>query len=105
MAATWANTSVRHGTQSGWRLHFTLKERPCDPCYNAKATYDRERKTKTYFVMMNRLSARAQSMAYTQMRHNHPEEYKDLYTANRQRLLIERAEELEQAKANDVLNL
>ena len=98
MATTWENTTVRHGTQSGWWLHRKLKERPCDPCYNAKAEYDRNIKSAPNRVIMSRLAARAQAMSNKQLRHNHPAEYKALYAANKERLLAEHVKEIELAK-------
>ena len=98
MATTWANSTVRHGTQSGWRLHLNLNERPCDPCYAAKAEYDRDRRSVSGHVLISRLSARAQSMTNTQLRHNHPVEYKALYDANKKQLLADLTKELEQTR-------
>jgi len=47
---------------------------------------------------MNRMHSIAQMMTNSQLKHNHPEEYKALYDANRANLLVEFADELESAK-------
>lgn len=76
---SWENTTVRHGTQSGWRLHQHLGERPCDPCYRAKAAYDAERKSQPAETIKSRISAAAQRRALTELSHRHKAEYDELY--------------------------
>jgi len=98
MSRTWETSSVQHGTTSGHHLHCELKEQPCDDCYAAKAEYDLVLNSKPYNVVLRKLSNKAQQISSSQLRHNHPEEYKDLFYANKARLLVERAEELERAR-------
>ena len=76
---TWDTTRTRHGTQSGWRLHQSLGERPCDPCYRAKQEYDARRKASSRQQVKARLAAKAQNRAYMALAHRYPDEYRDLY--------------------------
>ncbi|MGH7791414.1 MAG: hypothetical protein ACREOB_03780 [Thermodesulfobacteriota bacterium] len=73
----WGTT--RHGTPSGFRRHQTLGERPCDPCFYAKQTYDKRRKSLPEFIIKDRLNAKAQSLALKELKNNHYNEYKDYY--------------------------
>ena len=79
IVADWTTTTVRHGTQSGWRLHTALGERPCDPCYQAKSAYDKRRREAPKNVQMSRIRARAQSRAESALRQRNPGLYKTLY--------------------------
>ena len=99
MSTTWKTTSVRHGTQSGWRLHLTLSERPCDPCYAAKSEYDKRRKAAPYHTVMNRLHAKAQARTNTVMRQRHLDEYHEVYALAKAQLLAECDAEITTARA------
>lgn len=91
--ADWKTTKTRHGTHSGWRLHQALGQRPCTPCYNAKAEYDRRRLSAPEYVRKNRLSAKAQSKAYQVLKRLYPEEYRILFEGFRDQLIREEEEE------------
>ena len=77
---------------------MNLNERPCDPCYAAKAKYDKRRKTAPYHAVMNRLHATAQARTNTVMRRRHQKEYREVYAQAKADLLIERADEVAEAK-------
>jgi len=98
-AVTWASTSRRHGTQSGWNLHQQLNEKPCDACYAAKAKYDKRRLDVPIHALKNRLHATAQGRATAQLRNMHPDDWKRLYADANAQLLIERADEIAEAKS------
>lgn len=79
----WSRTRTRHGTHSGWALHTALGERPCDPCYRAKQAYSAARNGQMPQTLLNRAYARAQGKAEKELKHRHPDEYRDLYEAFR----------------------
>jgi hypothetical protein len=79
MSTDWTTTKRRHGTHSGWSLHITLRERPCDPCYHAKQQYDRRRRSAPEQTRRSRLSAKAQIGAYRELAHRYPDEYRAAY--------------------------
>lgn len=56
-----------------------LKERPCDPCYQAKADYDKRRLADPDKARKNRAMSRAQSRAYSELAFRHKAEYQELY--------------------------
>lgn len=80
---TFAGSRVRHGTHSGWRLHQKRGERPCDPCYRAKADYNRRRRSAPDLVRAARRAARAQRLAYKELAHRYPAEYAALYAEHK----------------------
>lgn len=86
---SWASTSVRHGTPSGWSLHQRLGERPCDPCYRAKADYDTRQRALPAKIARDRQHAKAQAVATTWLRQAHPAEWADLYTAAKEQVSTE----------------
>ena len=77
--STWTTTKTRHGTVSGWRFHQLMRERPCEPCYEAKQAYDKRRRETPEQQQMNRLRARAQHQALQELAQRYPEEYRALY--------------------------
>jgi hypothetical protein len=94
---TFADSRVRHGTQSGWRLHQDRGERPCDPCYFAKQAYDQRRKEVPQERIRNRLHARAQTIANQRLKELYPDLYRVFYLEAKARLLVERADEFARA--------
>jgi len=84
---SWKTTKTRHGTHSGWALHQELNERPCDPCYQAKATYDRRRKDAPEVTRRSRVSAKAQQRAYGELARLYPDVYRALYQQHKADLL------------------
>jgi len=88
---SWATTSVRHGTHSGWTLHTQLKERPCDPCYRAKQAYDHRRKSAGLAQLRARKKARAQAIATRQLRRKYPGVWRQLYAEAVAEVLAEEA--------------
>lgn len=88
---TWANTSTRHGTSSGWSFHKKLRERPCDACYRAKSDYDSRHRLASDGVKSSRLAARAQGRASQELRHRYPDEYQKLYVRFKKQLAREMA--------------
>lgn len=80
---------TRHGTQSGWRLHQELGERPCDPCWFAKSEYDKERLKATDKQIANRQRAQAQQRAMSELTRRHPEEYRKLYETFKAKIMVE----------------
>lgn len=78
-AETFPGSRIRHGTHSGWTRHIRDGERPCDPCYAAKAQYDRRRRSAPEVIRASRLRARAQHRAYQALAHKYPDEYAALY--------------------------
>lgn len=72
---------ARHGTISGHKKHLLNGERPCDPCYRAKAAYDKRRRQIPHQLHMSRLRARAQSHAESALTRKYHEEYRRLYDA------------------------
>lgn len=83
-------SSVRHGTQSGWSLHKKRGERPCDPCYQAKQSYDKRRKAAPESVQHHRDFARAQSRAEGRLRNLYPDVWRVLYAEELARIKAER---------------
>lgn len=82
MERTFENSLTRHGTPSGWSLHQSRGERPCDACYRAKSEYDRRRNSAPEQTRKNRLNARAQARANSDLKRLHPAEYQALYEAH-----------------------
>lgn len=89
MPTDWTNTTVRHGTRSGWALHQSLAERPCTPCYLAKKNYDKAQKLAPERKRKARLNAAAQGKAYVALAHAHPEEYRKAYQEAKARIFKE----------------
>jgi hypothetical protein len=82
---------VRHGTASGWRLHQELgHDRPCDPCYRAKAAYDARRRSAPLETQRNRAHAAAQHRAHKRLVHMFPELYKKFYDEEKRQVFAER---------------
>ena len=84
---TFAGSRTRHGTNSGWRRHQILGERPCDACFRAKAEYDKLRRDIPEKALRNRQAAEAQRFALSRLSHMYPTTYALLY-----------AEELDRAR-------
>jgi hypothetical protein len=77
---TFAGSSrTRHGTPSGWSKHMKDGERPCDPCYRAKAEYDHGRRAIPEQTLRSRQAAKAQQMALRRLKDMHPAIYAALY--------------------------
>jgi hypothetical protein len=91
---SWETTRVRHGTASGETLHRELGEQPCDPCFRAKQAYDKRRREVPEQTLRNRLSARAQHKAYTELAYMFPQLYRQLYEEHRDRVFEEAGLEL-----------
>lgn len=79
---TFENSLTRHGTTSGWALHQKREERPCDACVRAKREYDQRLRSAPEKARENRLRARAQGRAESDLRRLHPAEYQALYEAH-----------------------
>ena len=79
---TFENSLTRHGTTSGWALHQKRKEKPCDACVRAKQEYDKRLRSAPNKARLNRLYARAQGRAYSDLKRLHPAEYQALYEAH-----------------------
>lgn len=90
MTVTWATTTRRHGTHSGWSLHQRLGERPCDACLRAKQAYDARWRAAPERQRRNRASAKAQRLAYAELAHMFPELYRRLYDEYRTQIDEER---------------
>ena len=86
---TFHNSTVRHGTHSGWRQHQHLKEQPCPPCWQAKSDYDKRRLQATKKQNKNRELSRAQGRATTRLRHKHPKDWAELYEQAKQEITQE----------------
>jgi len=81
--------NARHGTTSGFSRHQEMGEEPCESCRAAKAYYDWEWLQAPDKVRRNRLFAKAQARATTELRRAHPEEYAEAYQRHRAALLAE----------------
>ena len=79
---TFENSLTRHGTPSGFTLHQKREERPCDACIRAKQEYDKRLRSAPEKTRKNRLHARAQQRAYSDLKRLHLDEYRDLYQAH-----------------------
>lgn len=79
MSVDWQTTRRRHGTNSGWALHTQLGERPCDPCFVAKQAYDARRLSSPDKAIKNRMRAKAQQLALSELARRHHDEYRSLY--------------------------
>ena len=79
----------RHGTVSGAKRHSDAGELPCDSCRAAKAKYDKRLRSTPDKIRRNRIHARAQAKAETDLRRAHPEEYRAAYVAYRDLMLAE----------------
>jgi hypothetical protein len=90
--ATFAGSTVRHGTTSGWRRHQTLGQRPCDPCYQAKQAYDHRYATAGDTQRKRRLGAKAQSLALQRLKAQYPGEYRAYYEEAKRQLEKEAGE-------------
>jgi len=75
----WEETTIRHGTNSGYSLHGRLGERPCDACYRAKQQYDKRWRSISSRTIQSRIAARAQGRAATRLRHMFPDIWAVLY--------------------------
>ena len=64
-------------------------ERPCDPCYQAKAAYDARRRSAPEQVRKSRDHAKAQHRAYTRLAQMHPTLYRALYAEEKDRIARE----------------
>ncbi len=81
--------SVRHGTANGHAKHLNENTPPCEPCRIAKSQYDQRQLDIPENVTRNRIGAKAQSLAFRELRTAHEEEYRVLYQKNRDALLDE----------------
>jgi hypothetical protein len=81
------DSTVRHGSYSGWSLHQKLGQDPCDACYRAKSEYDKRRRAVPRRVQMNRMHAAAQGLAERDLRRAHPQEYAELYEHHKAEIL------------------
>lgn len=82
-------SDFRHGTPTGARRHWDLGEPACPDCRAARAEYDRRRKAAPAKALRNRLHAKAQGRALRALAKAHPEQYRALYLAEKQRALTE----------------
>ncbi|MGH7792056.1 MAG: hypothetical protein ACREOB_07035 [Thermodesulfobacteriota bacterium] len=87
----WGTT--RHGTTSGYNRHQDLGERPCDPCFYVKQAYDRKRRALPRRIIKDRLNSKAQSLALSELKDNHYNEYRDLYDKYKAQLTKEAEDE------------
>lgn len=95
MNDTFAGSTVRHGTASGFRTHQALIERPCDACYRAKQAYDLEWRSAPKRTQQSRAAAAAQGRALKRLKNAHPEEYAALYAEEKARPVQETSGEAE----------
>ena len=86
---SFAGSTTRHGTNSGWTKHKKLGERACDACTRAKQEYDKRRKAIPEQTRLNRLNASAQGRAEARLRRMYPEDYAALYAEEKARLVEE----------------
>lgn len=82
-------SQTRHGTTAGHKKHLTDGSDPCEMCRIAKSQYDRNRLDVPENVQRNRLHAKAQAQALQMLRRRHEDEYRELYTAQKQELFKE----------------
>lgn len=87
---TFGGSKTLHGSNSGFTKHQYLGERPCDPCYQAKAKYDARRKSATEQVRRSRDSSLAQRKAYSRLAHMYPTLYSEFYAEEKARIVEER---------------
>ena len=80
---------TRHDTPSGYRRHQIEGTDPCVPCFQAKQAYDRRLLSADDRALRNRLNAKAQGLAHAELRRKHHDEYREVYTRERARLLRE----------------
>lgn len=78
------DSKTRHGTTSGWSLHQKRSERPCDACYQAKASYDRTIRDKDVKQRRIKVASRAQAYANKMLKQSHPEEYREYYLQSKE---------------------
>lgn len=86
---TFAGSTVRHGSASGWREHQKRGQEPCDSCKAAKSAYDKRSRAAPVKVLKSRLSARAQYRAYGRLAKLYPDIYRALYAEEKDRAFRE----------------
>ena len=97
-------SGVRHGTANGYSKHQALGESPCEMCRIAKHEYDTRNRAIPEKTKRNRLRARAQSRANTELRRRYPDEWKLIYDKHHNVLLAEAGLEIK-AKQGRKLNV
>ena len=79
----------RHGTPSGANRHVKAGEDPCDACRAAKAEYDRRRRESDEVAVRNRMHAKVQRLALSDLKRAHEDEYRVLYLAHKETVFRE----------------
>lgn len=102
----WTNTMRKHGTISGYSLHKSLKEKPCEPCLLAKKTYDKSRPWRPhpnseYRTLYQRLLAKAQHKSHSELRLAHKDEFDQLWKKNVKEILAASTEQLAALKRKE----
>ncbi len=79
----------RCGTPAGATRHSDRGELPCEACAKAKADYDKDWREQPVNKLRNRLCAKAQARAKTELQRRYPELYRELYVQFRDELFEE----------------
>ena len=72
-------SAPRCGTPSGFTAHQNRDEKPCPACWAAKSAYDKRLRAAPKRAQTNRMHARAQSKAHSELAAAHKAEYDALY--------------------------
>lgn len=83
------DSATRHGTISGHRKHCVEGTEPCEICRQAKAAYDYRWRNADERTKRNRLAAKAQQQANSELARRHYEEYRAIYDELYEELLAE----------------
>lgn len=94
-----ADRDSRCGTTTGYKAHQRAEEKPCDACAKAKADFDVRWRSAPEITRRNRLHARAQSRASTELRRRHKAEYDVLYRRCKAELEDEMGHDSEESAA------
>lgn len=96
-----ASSTARCGTPAGYSRHQYRQEKPCPACVAAKAEADKAWRDTGDRRRIDRLRARAQSLAHGHLRRKYPDEYQEHFVAERTRLFAEHGLDPEGRRIDD----
>jgi hypothetical protein len=75
---TFPGSKIRHGTLSGFRRHYQLKERPCPDCYTAGRARQLDRQSDPGWMKRHNELSRAEGRAHAALTRAFPDEFRKL---------------------------
>lgn len=80
----WSTDEVNKcGTYAGWNRHRAMGATPCEACRDARNTYMRDYRDRSYVRERERRDNSARRKAKSRLARAHPDEYRRLYAEER----------------------